>query len=86
MGKFCEENKCLTYFTEVYWWTKISNDEVLRRSKQRAIIEMIEVRRWRYLGRSLRRKGSIPNTSLSWAPEGSRRRGRLTETLGEEQP
>ena len=44
------------------------------------IIEMIEVRRWRYLGHSLRRKDSIPNTSLSWAPEGSRRRGRPKET------
>ena len=71
---------CCRRILKVYWWTKTSNDEVFRRSKQRAIIEMIEVRRWRYLGHSLRRKDSIPNTSLSWAPEGSRRRGRPKET------
>ena len=54
-------------------------------SKQGAIKEMIEIRRRRYLGHSLRRKDYIPNTSLSWVPEGSRRRGRPKET-GEEKP
>ena len=49
-------------------------------SKQGAIKEMIEIRRGRYLGHSLRRKDYIPNTSLSWAPGGSRRRGRPKET------
>ena len=44
------------------------------------VSEMIEVRRWRYLGHTLRRQGSIPHTSLGWAPEGKRRRGRPKKT------
>ena len=50
---------CCRRILKVYWWTKTSKDEVFGRSKQRAVIEMIEVRRWRYLGHSLHRKNSI---------------------------
>ena len=70
---------CCRKILKFCWWTKTFHDEVFRRSKQRAIIEMIEDRRWRYLGHSLCCKDSIPNTSLSWAPEGIRHRGRPKE-------
>ena len=36
---------CCRRILKVYWWTKTSKDEVFGRSKQRAVIEMIEVRR-----------------------------------------
>ena len=59
---------------------KTFNIEVYRISRQHPVSEMIEVRRWRYLGHTLRRQGSIPHTSLGWAPEGKRRRGRPKKT------
>ena len=39
----------------------------------------------RHLGHTLRRQGSIPHTSLVWAPGGKRRRGRLKKNLSNAQ-
>ena len=71
---------CCRRILKIYWWSKTSNLEVCERSKQKPVSQHIEVRRWRYLGHSLRRKESLPHTSLGWAPEGTRRRGRPNQT------
>lgn len=47
-----------------YWRTTAFNPEVFRRSKQQPDDELIELVRWRNVGRSLRQKDSIPNTVL----------------------
>ena len=64
----------------IRWEDKIKNEEVLERSGQMPVAVEAERRRLQYLGHCLRRPSSIPFTSLGWAPEGKRRRGRPKET------
>ena len=42
--------------------------------------EIIEWRRWKYVGPVLRRRGAPTEVSLGWAPEGKRRPGRPKQT------
>ena len=42
-------------------------------SPQHSVFQMIEVRRWHYLGHTLRKQGSIPHTRFDYAPEWKRR-------------
>ena len=50
---------------KIYWWSKTSNLDVFECSKQKPVSQLIEGRRWRYLGHSLRRKESLP-INQSW--------------------
>lgn len=75
---FC--NRCLRSILGVWWPRIISNDELLRRTKQKRVGEDIRLRKWRWIGHTLRRKNSIAREALEWNPQGQRRIGRPRKT------
>ena len=62
---------------QIFWPTLISNEELWRRTKQRKVGEEIKMRKFRWLGHTLRKSNEdITKQSLQWNPQGQRRRGR----------
>ena len=47
-------NKCLKRILQIFWPTLISNEELWRRTKQRKVCEEIKMRKFRWLGHTLR--------------------------------
>jgi hypothetical protein len=71
------QNKCLRIIMKIFWPNTISNEILLRKANLTSIGDEIKMRRWRFIGHVLRMNDNeIPNVALTWAPEGSRRRGR----------
>ncbi|KMQ82593.1 endonuclease-reverse transcriptase [Lasius niger] len=71
------QNKCLRIIMRIFWPNTMSNDTLLRKTNLTSINEVIKMRRWRFTGHILRMDtNEIPHVALTWAPEGSRRRGR----------
>ena len=73
-------HRCLRRIFKIPWYLRITNQEVLGRADQPDVLELAETRRWRYLGHILRRPDAVGHTSLSWEPDGTRRRGRPRDT------
>jgi len=61
----------------IEWTNKITNEELWRISKQKAIEIQIKRRKWNWIGHTLRKEaGAIEKTALDWNPQGYSRRGR----------
>ena len=70
-------NNCLRKILKIHWPDIISNQELWRRTNQQPIEVEILQRRWRWIGHTLRKaKPNITRESLSWNPQGRRKRGR----------
>ena len=65
----------------IFWPQKISNDQLLRQTKQEDIRTIITRRRWRWIGHVMRKaNGNIARVAVHWTPEGKRSRGRPKTT------
>ena len=70
-------NTCLRRILQIRWPDTISNQDLWQRTNQQPADEEIIQRRWRWLGHTLRKPASnITRQSLSWNPQGKRKRGR----------
>ena len=70
-------NSCLRRILQIGWPDTISNKKLWKRTGQRATDLEIMQKRWRWLGHTLRKPASnITRQSLSWNPQGKRKRGR----------
>ena len=62
---------------KIYWPEIISNKDLHKRTNSKPVSLEIKSKRFTWLGHVLRMDGSrIPKQTLSWRPEGHRRRGR----------
>ena len=74
---------CLRRIMRVFWPNKISNSSFLQVMKQEPMGTILKRRRWRWFGHTLRMDaGAYARTALTWAPEGTRKRGRPRTTWG----
>jgi len=74
-------NSCLRKILRIFWPDKISNRELWEKTKQKPVEEDIKHRRWGWIGHTLRKPdNSITRQSLSWNPQGKRKRGRPKNT------
>ena len=74
-------NKWLRRLLKIYWPMRVSNEEVRKRANNDIISELVRKRRLTWIGHVLRMDNScLPRVSLTWAPEGKRKRGRPKET------
>jgi hypothetical protein len=74
-------NRCLQRILKMYWATVISNQQLWQITKQKLIELEIKQGNWKWLGHTLRRpQTDINREALEWNPQGSRRRGRPTNT------
>ena len=63
------------------WPTVISNTELCEATGEKPIILQIKIRKWRWIGYALRKRGeSIEKQALGWNLQGTRRRERLKQT------
>ena len=63
----------------IFWPRKISNDELLKQTKQNDIRTLVTRRRW--IGHVLRKgNNNIARIAMRWTPEGKRSRGRPKPT------
>ena len=70
-------NGCLRRLCKIFWPQKISNKDLYKKTKTRAISVEIKERRFRWLGHVIRMPPSrIPRTALRWTPTGKRKVGR----------
>ena len=70
-------NSCLRRILQIRWPDKISNTELWSRTDQQAADTEIMKKRWRWLGHTLRKPATnITRQSLTWNPQGKRKRGR----------
>ena len=75
------QHKCLGRLLEIYWPMCLSNEEVRRRANTEAISELVRKRRWPWIEHVLHMDNSyLPQVTLTWAPEGKRKRGKPKET------
>ena len=73
--------KCYRRILKIRWPYVISNDEILKRTKQRRISEEVKIRRWKWIGHVYRMKDdSHCITAMTWKPEGRRKVGRPRTT------
>ena len=74
-------NTCLRKILRIRWPDKIRNEELWERTGQKMISEEVGRRKWRWLGHTLRKPpGNITRQSLTWNPQGHRKRGRPRTT------
>ncbi|XP_053388037.1 uncharacterized protein LOC123543008 [Mercenaria mercenaria] len=74
-------NTSLRRILRIRWPERISNQELWQRTNQRPIAEEIQIKKWRWIGHTIRRGQSCTaRHSLDWNPQGSRRRGRPVQT------
>ena len=65
----------------IKWYDKVKNEYIWERTGERPIAEEIKMRRWRWIGHTLRKPAtSTTRQALQWNPQGARRRGRPQET------
>jgi hypothetical protein len=76
------ENKCLRKILNIKWDEFKTSEEIRELSGQEPVSNDIRLRRWRYVGHTLRRNDQrITKQALKWETCGSRKRGRPRETL-----
>ena len=74
-------NSCLRKILRVHWPEVISNTELWERTRQTPVKDDIRMRKWRWIGHTLRKPDDcITKVALSWNPQGSRKRGRPRNT------
>jgi hypothetical protein len=74
-------NRCLRRILKIYWPAVISNQQLWQTTKQEPTELEIKRRKWKWLGHILRRtQTAINRAALEWNPQGSRRKGRPTNT------
>uniref|UniRef100_A0AAV2JEM2 Ig-like domain-containing protein n=1 Tax=Knipowitschia caucasica TaxID=637954 RepID=A0AAV2JEM2_KNICA len=74
-------NSCLRKILKIRWPEKISNEELWTKTNRQPVDEAILQRRWRWIGHTLRKSASsITRQSLTWNPQGKRKRGRPRNT------
>ncbi|XP_048483455.1 uncharacterized protein LOC125489910 [Plutella xylostella] len=75
-------NKCLRQILKVFWPRTISNTELWRLTNQRRIDSEIRLKKWSWIGHTLRRsEDHPPKIALTkWAASGKRKRGRPKTT------
>ena len=65
----------------IFWPQKISNNQLLRQTKQEDIRTLVNRRRWRWIGHVMRKaSNNIARIAMHWTPEGKRSRGRPKTT------
>ena len=70
-------NSCLRKILQIHWPERITNEELWRRTSQRPMEEDIKMRKWKWIGHTLRKpKESITRQALTWNPQGKRKKGR----------
>ena len=70
-------NSCLRRILRIRWSITINNEDLWQRTNQRPADPEIMMRRWRWIGLTLRKPStSITRQALSWNPQGKRKRGR----------
>lgn len=75
------QTKSLIRILKIFWPNTISNEDLLKRTGMTTISEIIQARRWRWLGHFLRMPpNSLPRVALRWTPQGKRNRGQPKET------
>ena len=75
------QNKCLRKILRIKWEDHISTEELLERAGTRPMSQEVKIRRWKMIGHILRQdKDTDINIVMSWAPEGTRKRGRPKTT------
>ena len=76
------ENMSLRRILNKSWQQKITNAEIRRKTGHPPVIEVLETRRWTYLGHALCKEEShLPRTTYEWKPDGRRKQGRRKNTL-----
>ena len=74
-------NRCLRIITGIKWFDHVTNTELWERTGQKPVKQIIQERRWKWIGHTLRRPASsITRQALSWNPQGKRKRGRPRAT------
>lgn len=74
-------NRCLRKILRVFWPAVISNNTLWQLTRQQPIQKEICLRKWRWIGHTLRKPhDDIARQALDWNPQGSRRRGRPSNT------
>ena len=70
-------NSCLWRILWIHWPITIKNEDLWQRTNQRPAHDEIKMRRWRWIGHTLRKRStSITRQALSWNPQGKRKRRR----------
>ena len=68
---------CLQRILRIRWPITINNEDLWQRTNQRPADAEIMMRRWRWIGHTLRKPSTnITRQALSWTPQGKRKRGR----------
>ena len=74
-------NTCLRRIFKIRWPDKINNKELWERGSQEPVAEQILRRKWGWIGHTLRKPtDSITRQTLTWNPQGKRKRGRPRNT------
>ena len=74
-------HKCLRQILAIKWQDKVQNEEVLTRAGMREVSQEVQLRRWRFIGHTLRQsRNNNTNVALTWRPEGKRKVGRPKTT------
>lgn len=74
-------NRCLRNIIGIWWPKKITNRELWNKTGQRSINEEIKIRKYKWIGHTLRKPIQIPcHTALHWTPTGKRTKGRPCNT------
>ena len=64
-------NKCLRRIINIKWKNKITNEELWRITKQKPIEIQIKIRKWNWIGHTLRKEAeAIEKTALDSNPQG----------------
>ena len=70
-------NRCLRSILGVQWPNEMSNEELLRKTKQESVMTSIKQRKWCWIGHTLRRESNnIARQALDYYPQGQMTRGR----------
>ena len=74
-------HKCLRRILKIYWPMNVTNEEIKFNTNMEEITQQIKRRRWKLI-RHMLRKSVNENTriTLTWTPEGRRKKGRPKET------
>ena len=74
-------NKCLRNILTIRWPEVVSNEHLWDRTKQMPIETEIKMRKWGWIGHTLRKPASnITRQALDWNPQGKRKVGRPKQT------
>ena len=74
-------NMSLRRILLIQWQENVSTEELLQRADMKPLSEEVKWRRWKMIGHILRQdQNNDCNITMTWAPEGKRRRGRPKTT------